>query len=49
MQEEWRQEIQVLFLEIKSLENELREKEEKLRTQAAEQEMKGFNFFDSKL
>lgn len=41
MQEEWREEIQQLFLEIKSLENELRDKELNLQKQAAEQEKKG--------
>ncbi|KRZ86556.1 Mitogen-activated protein kinase kinase kinase 9 [Trichinella sp. T8] len=40
MQEDWKQEIQLLFHDLKNMEDELRAREEELRNKAAEQELK---------
>ncbi|CDW52096.1 Mitogen activated protein kinase kinase kinase [Trichuris trichiura] len=40
MQEDWRQEIQLLFCDLKTMEDELRAREEELRDKAAQQELK---------
>ncbi|KHJ46253.1 hypothetical protein D918_03301 [Trichuris suis] len=40
MQEDWKQEIQLLFCDLKTMEDELRAREEELRDKAAQQELK---------
>ncbi|KRY85643.1 Mitogen-activated protein kinase kinase kinase 9 [Trichinella pseudospiralis] len=40
MQEDWKQEIQLLFHDLKNMEDELRAREEELRNKAVEQELK---------
>uniref|UniRef100_A0A5S6R0B9 mitogen-activated protein kinase kinase kinase n=1 Tax=Trichuris muris TaxID=70415 RepID=A0A5S6R0B9_TRIMR len=40
MQEDWKQEIQLLFRDLKTMEDELRAREEELRDKAAQQELK---------